>query len=176
MSDREAREQKDFTMMRPHSAPEGRGTDERVKADAENVGEAAGSFLGGVGGMAMGIAGGPVGLVIGAIAGAVGGWWAGHGVADAFTDNDYEAYRAHYESSPDRPADRTYEQVRPAYAAGHLAGRNPDYANRSFDEIEADLQRGWTDDVAKQHGQWPAVRGYARAAFERVRSGSAPSE
>jgi hypothetical protein len=176
MTDRDAREDKDFTMMRPHSAPEGRLTDERVKADAENVGEAAGSFLGGVGGMAMGIAGGPVGLVIGAIAGAVGGWWAGRGVADAFTDKDHEAYRAHYESSPDRIADRTYEQVTPAYAAGHLAGRNPEYASRSFDEIEADLQRGWTDDVAQRHGQWPAVRGYARAAFDRVRSGSAPSE
>jgi hypothetical protein len=176
MTDREARGEKDFTMMRPHSAPEGRATDERVKADAENVGETAGTFLGGVGGMAVGIAGGPIGLVIGAIAGALGGWWAGHGVAEAFTDKDYEAYRAHYESSPDRIADRTFEQVTPAYAAGHLAARNPDYAKRSFDEIEPDLQRAWTDEVANRHGQWPAVRGYARAAFERVRRGSAPSE
>jgi hypothetical protein len=176
MTEREPRGEKDFTMMRPHSEPEGGSTDERVETDAKNIGEGAGSFLGGVGGMALGIAGGPVGLVIGALAGAVGGWWAGHGVAEAFTDKDHEAYRTHYESSPDRIADRTYDHVTPAYAAGHLAGRNPEYANRSFDEIEADLQRGWTDDVANRHGQWPAVRGYARAAFERVRSGSAPSE
>ena len=176
MTDREARGDDDFTMMRPHSAPEGQSTDERVKADAENVGEATGSFLGGVGGMALGIAGGPVGLVLGAIAGALGGWWAGHGVADAFTDKDHEAYRAHYDASPDRAADRTYDQVTPAYALGHLAGRNPDYAGRSFEDVETDLRRGWTDDVAGRHGQWPAVRGYARAAFERVRQGSAPSE
>ncbi len=83
MTEREPRGEKDFTMMRPHSAPEGRSTDERVEADAKNVGEGAGSFLGGVGGMAMGIAGGPVGLVIGAIAGAVGGWWTGRAVAEA---------------------------------------------------------------------------------------------
>jgi hypothetical protein len=176
MADETRGDDKDFTMMRPHSAPPGRSSDERVKADAENVGEGAGSFLGGVTGAAFGIAGGPVGLVIGAIAGAVGGWWAGHGVADAFTDRDQEAYRAHYDSSPDRIADRTYDQVTPAYAAGHLAGRNPEYANRPWEEIEADLQRGWTDDVAKRHGQWPAVRPYARAAFDRVRSGSTPSE
>lgn len=171
MTDREARDDKDFTVLQPHSAPEGRSTDANVKSDAENVGEATGSFLGGVGGMALGIAGGPVGLVLGAIAGAAGGWWAGKGVADAFTDKDHEAYRAHYASSPDRLADRDYELVQPAYVAGHLAGRNPDYAGRSFDQIEPDLQRGWNDDVAKKHGSWPAVRGYARAAFDRARTG-----
>lgn len=172
----ETRGDKDFTMMRPHSAPEGRDAPTETKADAKNVGEGAGSFLGGVAGAAMGIAGGPIGLVVGALAGAVGGWWAGHGVAEGFTSNDHDAYRAHYDSSPDRLADRTYEQVTPAYAVGHLAGRNPGYANRSFDEVEPELQRGWTDDVARQHGQWPAVRGYARTAYERVRNGPAPSE
>ena len=172
----ERRDDKDFTMMRPHSTPEGRATPENTETDAKNVGEAAGSFLGGVGGMAMGIAGGPVGLVIGAIAGAVGGWWAGHGVAEAFTSQDDAAYRAHYASSADRIADRDYDSVAPAYVTGHLAGRNPEYAARSFDQIEPELQRGWSDDVARRHGQWPAVRGYARAAFERVRAGSAPSE
>jgi hypothetical protein len=171
----ERRDDKDFTMMRPHSTPEGRATPENVKTDAENVGEAAGSFLGGVGGMALGIAGGPVGLVAGALAGALGGWWAGHGVAEAFTSKDDEVYRAHYDTSPDRLADRTYEQVRPAYAAGHLASRNPAYAGRSFDEVEADLRRGWTDDLARQHGEWSAVRGYARTAYDRARGG-APSE
>jgi hypothetical protein len=171
MTDREARDDKDFTMMQPHSAPEGRSTSETVKDDAENVGEAAGSFLGGVGGMALGIAGGPIGAVVGAIAGALGGWWAGKGVADAFTDKDYAAYRAHYASSPDHMADRTYDQVTPAYVLGHLAGRNPDYAARTFDQVEPDLQRVWRDDLAAKHGQWPTVRGYARAAFDRARRG-----
>jgi hypothetical protein len=171
MSDREARDDDDFTMMQPHSAPEGHSTAETVKDDAENVGEATGSFLGGVSGLALGIAGGPVGAVVGALAGAVGGWWAGKGVADAFTDKDYAAYREHYATSPDHMADRTYDQVTPAYALGHLAGRNPDYAGRTFEQIEPDLQRGWNDDFARKYGQWPAVRNYARAAFERVRGG-----
>lgn len=171
MTDREARDDKDFTVLQPHSAPEGHSNAPNVRTDAENVGEGAGAFLGGVGGMALGIAGGPIGLVIGAIAGAAGGWWAGKGVADAFTDKDRAAYRAHYESSPDRLADRDFESVQAAYVAGHLAGRNPDYTGRSFDEIEADLQHGWNDDIARKHGQWSAVRGYARTAFDRARSG-----
>ena len=171
MSDREAREDEDFTMMQPHSAPEGESTPANVKTDAENVGEGAGTFLGGVGGMALGATAGPVGLVIGAIAGAVGGWMAGHGVAEALTSKDHEAFRAHYDASPDRLADRTYDQVTPAYVVGHLAGRNPDWAGRSFEEIEPDLRRAWNDDVARKHGQWSAVRGYARAAFDRARAG-----
>jgi hypothetical protein len=171
MTEGEARDDKDFTMMQPHSTPEGHATSDRSKTDAENLGEGAGSFLGGVGGMALGIAAGPVGLVIGAIAGAVGGWWAGKGVADAFTEQDHVAYRAHYASSPGQLADRTYEQVTPAYVAGHLAGRNPDYSGRTFDQIEPDLETAWNKDVARQHGPWPAVRSYARAAFDRARSG-----
>ena len=177
MTDHERRDEKDFTMMRPHSAPEGRATPDNTRSDAENVGEGAGTFLGGVGGAAVGLAaGGPVGLVVGALAGALGGWWTGRGIADGFTDQDAIAYRAHYEASPDRLADRTYEQVSPAYAVGHLAARNPDYAGRSFDEIEADLRRGWSDDLAARLGPWPAVRGYPRAAFDRVRGGTTPSE
>jgi hypothetical protein len=159
-----------LNMMRPESAPEGNATPANVKSDAENVGEGAGTFLGGVGGLAIGAAGGPVGMVVGAVAGAVGGWWAGKGVADAFTSKDDAAYRAHYEGSRDRLADRSYEQVAPAYVAGHLAGRNPDYVGRSFEQVEADLQCGWHGDVAKRCGDWPAVRGYARHAFDRARA------
>jgi hypothetical protein len=165
----EARDENDFTVLRPHSAPEGRASHETVKTDAENVGEGAGTFLGGVTGAAFGVVGGPVGLVLGAIAGALGGWWAGRGVADAFTSQDEAFYRAQYEGSPTRLADRDYETVSPAYVAGHLAGRNPDYAGRSFEDVEDDLRKGWTDDVSKQHGQWSAVRGFARAAFEHAR-------
>src|SRR5688500_18619229 len=130
MADREPRGDDDFTMMQPHSAPQGEATPDHKKTDAENVGEGAGSFLGGVGGLALGATAAPVGLVSGAIAGAIGGWWAGHGVAEALTSQDHDAFRAHYTSSPERLADRTYEDVTPAYAVGHLAARNPDYTGR----------------------------------------------
>lgn len=82
------------------------------------------------------------------------------------------AYREHYESDRERLADRPYELVRPAYQLGHLAARNPDYARRDFESIEADLQRGWSDDVRAGYGDWQIARRYAREAFMRERARS----
>lgn len=170
MADQQRHDAHEISVTQPVSAPDGRKTPENVKADSETLGEASGGFLGAVGGMSVGILGGPVGLVIGGLAGALGGWWAGREIADSLTSHDDAAFQEHYASSPARLADRTFDSVRPAYAAGHLAGRNPDYAGRSFEEVEDDLRRGWSGDVAARHGEWPAMRGYARAAFDRSRT------
>lgn len=159
----------EYSLTEPVSGPPGQGTSEGIERDAKTVGESAGGFLGGAAGMAIGAIGGPAGLVIGGLAGAVGGWWAGRGVADAITSDDDVQFRHDFESTPDRLSDRPYEDVRPAYVAGHLAGRNPDYAGRSFEDVESDLRRGWAADVARSCGEWPAVRRYAQAAFDRAR-------
>ena len=175
MAGQESHDAKDMSLIEPHSAPPGQATPENVQADAKTIGKASGGTLGAATGMALGVAGGPIGLVLGGIAGAVGGWWAGRGVANAITDDDDATYKSHYDETPDRPADRSYDAVRPAYLAGHLAGRNPDYAGRAFEDIEPDLRHGWSDDVAKSGGEWPAVRRFARAGFDRGRrAGGAP--
>jgi hypothetical protein len=163
------RREEDYSLIEPKSGPPGQATPRHIKRDADTVGESAGGFLGGVTGMSLGAMAGPVGLVIGGIAGAVGGWWAGRGIADAMTKKDDDYFRRHFEQTPEGLADRGYESVRPAYIAGHLAGRNPDYAGRTFEDIEADLRCGWNADVVRQCADWPAVRGYARAAFDRAR-------
>jgi hypothetical protein len=165
----EGHDAKEHSILEPVSAPAGHATPENIQSDAETVGEGAGGFLAGVSGLAIGATAGPVGAVLGALAGVLGGWWAGREVAHALTEDDDRYYRTQYEQAPDRLADRGYEQVRPAYVAGHLAGRNPDYGQRSFDEVEADLRRAWDERVAEQRGQWTTVRGYARTAFERAR-------
>lgn len=170
MDSHEAGDPNEHSLTQPISAPEGRGTTRNVDADAETVGEASGGFLGAVGGMAVGAVGGPIGILVGGLAGALGGWWAGHGIADALTDDDDLSFRRDYETSKDRLADRNYEAVRPAYVAGHLAGRNPDYSGESFEDVEPDLRRGWSGDVSKRFGEWPTARSYARAAFERARA------
>jgi hypothetical protein len=170
MPGQDAHDVNEHSILEPVSAPEGRGTSPNVESDAETVTEGAGGFLGGVSGLALGAPAGPVGALLGALAGAVGGWWAGRGVAHALTESDDRFYRSHYEHAPDRLADLTYEQLRPAYLAGHLAARNPEYGGRSFEEIEDDLRGGWHDCVGEQCSEWPAVRGYARAAFERARA------
>jgi hypothetical protein len=136
----------------------------------DQVGEAVGGVSGAVTGAAIGSAGGPIGTIIGGIAGAAGGWWAGRTVAEAaaqFTRDDDDFYRTEYENRPERLADRSYDDVRPAYQIGHVAGLNPDYQGRSFDAVEYDLQRGWSNDVRARHGDWSSVRPYAEEAYSR---------
>jgi hypothetical protein len=148
--------------------------DRRDDNPADEIGEAVGGISGVLTGAALGSLGGPIGTIIGGIAGAVTGWWAGKAISEAashVTHDDETYYRTHYESSPNRLADRSYEDVRPAYQLGHLAGRNPEYQGRSFEEVETDLQRGWSSDVSSRHGDWQQVRPYARDAYERGRSG-----
>jgi hypothetical protein len=138
---------------------------------ADHVGEAAGGVSGVVAGAAIGSAIGPVGTILGGIAGAMGGWWAGRALAEAataITAGDDIYYRRHFESSPTRFGSRTYDDVQPAYYLGHLASRNPDYRNRSFEDIETDLRRGWTSD--RKYGAWDDVRGFANEGFARGRS------
>ena len=135
---------------------------------ADEVGQAVGGVSGVVAGAAIGSAAGPIGTVIGGIAGAVGGWWAGRTVAEAaqkFDDHTDNNYRQSYEARADRLADRNYEDVRPAYQLGHLASENPDYTGRNFESIEADLQRGWTNDLRARHGDWSTVRPFAEEAY-----------
>lgn len=137
---------------------------------ADQVGEAAGGVSGVVAGAAIGSAVGPVGTVIGGIVGAMGGWWAGRAVAEAataITKDDDDFYRRKFQTSG-RASGRAYEDVKPAYYLGHVASRNPDYRNRSFDDIERDLSRGWTSN--KKYGAWDEVRDFAREGYTRGRS------
>ena len=60
--------------------------------------------------------------------------------------------------------------MRPAYHLGHVASRNPDYANRNWNEVESDLQRGWNADASRKYGDWSTVRPYASEGFNRGRS------
>ncbi len=134
----------------------------------EEIGQAVGGISGVVAGAAIGSAAGPIGTVIGGLAGAVGGWWAGKNVGEAaqrFDDHTDNNYRQAYDSRADRLADRTYEDVRPAYQLGHLASENPDYSGRSFEDIESELQRGWSNDLRARHGDWSTVRPFTEEAY-----------
>jgi len=137
------------------------------------VGEGVGGVAGVAAGAAIGSLAGPVGTVVGAIAGAVGGWWAGKEVSDAatsFSDTDDAYYRTHFTGLPADARGRltTYDRARPAYELGYLASRNPDYRNRSFEQVEGDLRRGWTPDVEKQTGySWTDARRAAAEGFNR---------
>jgi len=140
---------------------------------ADHVGEGVGGISGVVAGAAVGSAVGPIGTIIGGIVGAMGGWWTGRAVAEAataITPADDTYYRRHFDSKAGRMGNRTYDEVKPAYYIGHLASRNPDYQNRSFEDVETDLSRGWGTD--RNRGSWDDVRGFASEGFTRGRSGA----
>ena len=144
----------------------------------DRIGEATGGVAGAATGAALGSLGGPLGTVIGGIAGAVGGWWTGRAVSEAastFSDDDDQYYRSQFGSSQ-RGSGRSYDETRPAYQVGYLAGMNPDYSNRSFDEVEGDLERGWSSSDARESAQWSDVRDYARHAYDRGRERMTLSE
>jgi hypothetical protein len=144
--------------------------------DNPSVGDEVGEAVGGIGGVlagaGIGSLAGPVGTVIGGIAGALGGWWTGRAVAeatDALSHEDEKYYREIWEGTADRPADRSFDDVRPAFYLGHVAAHNPDYANREWSEVQQDLSRGWNDEHARRYGSWSAVSSYAAAGYARGR-------
>ncbi len=141
----------------------------------DEAGEAAGGIGGVLAGAAIGSVAGPVGTLIGGIAGAMGGWWSGRAVTEAaskLTKDDDEYYRKSYEGSPNRLADRNYDDVRPAYHLGQVAAQNPDYANQDWSAVQKDLQRAWSDEHAKKYGDWKSVSSYASEGYQRGRTGS----
>lgn len=134
-------------------------------------GDIAGGAVGGASGIAAGAAlgslGGPVGTIIGGIAGAAGGWWTGRSVSEAaahYTEEDDRYYRGHYDAHADRPAGMSYDRARTGYAVGHIAGRNPDYSGRRWEDVEPDLRRGFAGEHEKD---WDAMRPYMQHAYER---------
>ena len=139
----------------------------------DEAGEAAGGIGGVLAGAAIGSLAGPVGTLIGGIAGAMGGWWSGRAVTEAaskLTSDDDEFYRSSYESSPNRLADRSYDDVRPAYHLGQIASQNPDYANQDWSAVQADLHRSWTAEHTQKYGDWNTVSLYASEGYNRGRA------
>ena len=148
------------------------GKHDSKPSHVDEAGEAVGGIGGVLAGAAVGSAIGPIGTIIGGIAGAMGGWWGGRAVTEAastVTKTDDEYYRNNYESS-NKLADRSYDDVRAAYHLGHVAAHNPDYADKNWNHVSSDLQRGWSADNARKHGEWSAVSGYASEGYTRGRS------
>ena len=85
-----------------------------------------------------------------------------------FTTEGDRLFRSHFQHV-NRLADRSYEQLRPAYQLGYSAAAAPAANAGSFEEIETDLENGWLN-VRTAHGDWASVRDSARETFDRARS------
>jgi hypothetical protein len=138
---------------------------------ADHIGQAAGGITGVFAGTAIGATAGPIGVLLGGIAGAIGGWWSGRAIVEAaqdITEDDERYYRHDYERA-DRRVDlasrERFDEARRAYLLGDIAAANPEYADRSFDDVERDLALGWSS-TASTH-DWATMRSYADVGFQR---------
>lgn len=146
-----------------------------TETDREKAEQMIGGGSGGLAGMAAGAGigsfAGPIGTIVGALGGVVGGWWAGRAAMkadDGYSADDDDFYQSHHESSRGLgTTGPSYDATRPAYQLGHLAGMNPDYRGRSFDEVETDLSTAYS---TAGNQDWHSVRDYARDAYGRSRN------
>lgn len=141
---------------------------------AHPVGVAGGGTGGAVAGAAIGgVVGGPIGAAVGGAIGAVAGGLAGKGLAESVnptTENTY--WQREHKTRPYVRKDTPYEHYEPAYRYGWETASRPEFANRSFDDAERDLERNWETYRGPSTTPWRDVREATRDSFERVRSGA----
>lgn len=134
------------------------------KGNLEKVGAGLGGLAGKAGDTAMNL----MGSMIGSVARTVGGWWSDRSPDEAlaaFGEREDSTCRTHFENARRSSAPSSYDSVRPLYQFGHLAGSNPDYQGRSFDDVETDLKNAWTGDQARTYGDWRSVRDYISTGY-----------
>lgn len=163
--EREDRASTDGRIERAKEAALGPHTGEPSLGD--EIGEATGGIAGVLLGAGIGSSAGPVGTLLGGIAGAIGGWWSGRAIAEAaekLSTDDDQGFRAHYESSSAKLADRNYDDVRGAYYLGHIASANPNFADHEFADVEPELAKGWRD-CPNPPCAWEQARDFVREGF-----------
>ncbi len=135
---------------------------------AHPVGTGVGAALGGVAaGAAVGTVAGPVGTVIGAAVGAVVGGLTGKGVAEAIDPTEEDQYwREHYSTRDYVETGTTYEDYGPAYGLGVDAYRR--YPGRTFEDVEPEISREWSEGTRASTLRWDSARHAARDAWNRV--------
>jgi hypothetical protein len=141
--------------------------DDREEGTFERMGEQLGGAAGRAFGRGGDMAAGMVGSILGSAISTLGDWWSSadaNRAAASFEERDRDC-REHFQASGSVGTGRDYADVRPLYQLGHMAGQNPDYEGRSFQEVEPDLQRAWDAEPRDRHGDWPEVRGYVGFGF-----------
>jgi hypothetical protein len=134
---------------------------------AHPVGTGVGAVGGATAGAAIGGAvGGPAGALVGAAVGGVAGGLAGKGVAESVNPTEEEAYwRKSYSTRP-YAANRTYDDLGPAYRYGWESRTR--YADRKYNEVEGDLERGWDKAKGNSKLAWHEAKDATKDAWHRV--------
>jgi hypothetical protein len=146
------------------------GNNENDRGTFERMGEQVGGAAGRAFGRGSDMAAGMVGSILGSAMNSLGDWWASadaNRAAQSFDETRDRACRDHFEASAGTGAGKQYDEVRPLYQFGHMAGQNPDYRGRDFQEVEPDLQRAWSEQSRQKLGDWPEVRGYVGFGYSQ---------
>lgn len=131
------------------------------------LGGAAGGVAGGAAaGAAVGGMTGPVGLAVGAVVGAVAGALAGKGIADAVDPVAEDAYWRDNHASRPYASGSDYDEYRPAY--GYGVDAHTRYPDRTFDEVEPELERDWNTRRGSSSLEWNRAKHATRDAWQRV--------
>lgn len=141
------------------------------------LGAAAGGMAGAMAGMAASAAsgaaagtllGGPIGGTIGLVAGAVAGGMLGRAAGEAIhpTEEDHH-WSSSYTREPYYDSDYSYDDYLPAYRTG-TEGFDAD-PDKSFEEIEAQLQEDYIQNRGRSRLGWDKARAPMLAAWERRR-------
>jgi hypothetical protein len=134
----------------------------RDQGTLEKLGERFGAAAGNTLGRGADIASDVVGSLVGSALSNLGDWWStpdATRAARSFDQDRDRSCREHFESQQ-MSSDRDYDQVRPLYQFGHVAGQNPDYRGRDFDDVEPDLRGAYEEGARESAADWPEVRGY----------------
>ena len=86
---------------------------------------------------------------------------------DPVAEGDY--WRENFRRRPYYEAEREYSHYEPAYRYGWERAGLSEYRNRSFEEVEIDLRRGWESAEQAPLPSWEDARHPARDAFEKAR-------
>lgn len=137
---------------------------------AHPVGVGVGAAGGAAAGAAIGSMGGPMGAAVGATVGAVAGGLAGKSVAEAADPTvEDQFWNDNYRDQPYATPGADYETYKPAYRYGWESFER--YPGRRFDEVDAELQRGWDEHRGDSKLTWEKAREAARDAWHRVERG-----
>jgi hypothetical protein len=139
----------------------------RQEGTFEQLGQAVGGAAGKMAGRAHDAALNAFGSLFGAALQQMGEWWASpeaERAASSFGDAEDRACRQHWESrsgsgtsASGTSASDDYERARSRYQFGHVAAHSPEYQGKTFDEIEARIQKAW-ETVGRDRGEWSEVR------------------
>jgi hypothetical protein len=133
---------------------------------ARPIGTGVGAAGGAAVGVAVGALAGPVGAVVGLVAGAIAGGVAGKGVAEEMNPKVEDAYwKANFSKQAYVDRDADYATYRPAYRTGY-EGRSR-YPGKTFEAVEADLQRDYEKSKGKAALSWDKAKKAARDAWNR---------